>query len=188
MTLLKDIDLGTPAPPPDAPPVSVEVDGITITVPEGSSVMRAAALAGIDIPKLCASDSLDAFGSCRLCLVEIDGRRGTPASCTTPVSDGMRIRTQSTKLEKLRQGVMEQARKEDWSFLDAILGKGQELGVYTVPGDGMVDYPAVFKALPGYSGWVVVEAEQDPEKAHPLTYAKKGVAHLKQSLKEAGLA
>lgn len=87
----------------------------------------------------------------------------------------------------VRKGVMEQARREDWSFLDAILGKGRELGVYTVPGDGMVDYPAVFKALPGYSGWVVVEAEQDPEKAHPLTYAKKGVAHLKQSLKEAGL-
>lgn len=88
----------------------------------------------------------------------------------------------------VRKGVMEQARREDWSFLDAILGKGSELGVYTVPGDGMVDYPAVLKALPGYSGWVVVEAEQDPEKAHPLTYAKKGVAHLKQSLKEAGLA
>lgn len=88
----------------------------------------------------------------------------------------------------VRKAVMEQARREDWSFLDAILGKGSELGVYTVPGDGMVDYPAVFKALPGYSGWVVVEAEQDPEKAHPLTYAKKGVAHLKQSLKEAGLA
>ena len=87
----------------------------------------------------------------------------------------------------VRKGVMEQARREDWSFLDAVLGKGRELGVYTVPGDGMVDYPAVFKALPGYSGWVVVEAEQDPEKAHPLTYAKKGVAHLKQSLKEAGL-
>lgn len=88
----------------------------------------------------------------------------------------------------VRKGVMEQARREEWSFLDAILGKGTELGVYTVPGDGMVDYTSVFKALPGYSGWVVVEAEQDPEKAHPLTYAKKGVAHLKQSLKEAGLA
>lgn len=99
-----------------------------------------------------------------------------------------RSRISHVHAKDVRKGVMEQARKEDWSFLDAILGKGQELGVYTVPGDGMVDYPAVFKALPGYSGWVVVEAEQDPEKAHPLTYAKKGVAHLKQSLKEAGLA
>lgn len=99
-----------------------------------------------------------------------------------------RSRISHVHAKDVRKGVMEQARKEDWSFLDAILGKGKELGVYTVPGDGMVDYPAVFKALPGYSGWVVVEAEQDPEKAHPLTYAKKGVAHLKQSLKEAGLA
>lgn len=99
-----------------------------------------------------------------------------------------RARISHVHAKDVRKGVMEQARREDWSFLDAILGKGKELGVYTVPGDGMVDYPAVFKSLPGYSGWVVVEAEQDPEKAHPLTYAKKGVAHLKQSLKEAGLA
>jgi inosose dehydratase len=99
-----------------------------------------------------------------------------------------RTRISHVHAKDVRKAVMEQARREDWSFLDAILGKGKELGVYTVPGDGMVDYPAVFKALPGYSGWVVVEAEQDPEKAHPLTYAKKGVAHLKQSLKEAGLA
>ena len=107
MTLAKDHDLGTPAPAPDAAPVTIEVDGIPVTVGEGSSVMRAASLAGVDIPKLCATDSLDAFGSCRLCLVEIDGRRGTPASCTTPVAPGMKIRTQTPKLEKLRQGVME---------------------------------------------------------------------------------
>ena len=69
--------------------------------------MRAAALAGVDIPKLCATDSLDAFGSCRLCLVEIDGRKGTPASCTTPARRGMVVTTQSPKLERLRRGVME---------------------------------------------------------------------------------
>lgn len=107
MTLFKEPDLGTPAPPDGGPAVTVEVDGLPVTVPEGTSVMRAAALAGVDIPKLCATDSLDAFGSCRLCLVEIDGRRGTPASCTTPVAAGMQVRTQTTKLEKLRQGVME---------------------------------------------------------------------------------
>ncbi|MFJ5898689.1 formate dehydrogenase subunit alpha [Streptomyces sp. NPDC093064] len=106
MTLLKEPDFGTPERPGE-PTVSVEVDGMPVTVPEGTSVMRAAALAGIDIPKLCATDSLDAFGSCRLCVVEIDGRRGTPASCTTPVADGMRVRTQTPKVEKLRQGVME---------------------------------------------------------------------------------
>jgi formate dehydrogenase major subunit len=106
MSLLKEPDLGTPARPGPAT-VSIEVDGLPVTVPEGTSVMRAAALTGIDIPKLCATDSLEAFGSCRLCLVEIDGRRGTPASCTTPVAAGMRVRTQTPKLEKLRQGVME---------------------------------------------------------------------------------
>ncbi|MFD7155557.1 formate dehydrogenase subunit alpha [Kribbella sp. NPDC059898] len=116
MTLTKDHDLGTPPPRPggqpvmleiDGIPVMLEIDGIPVTVAEGTSLIRAAALAGIDIPKLCATDSLDAFGSCRLCLVEVDGRRGTPASCTTPVDQGMRVRTQSPKLEKLRQGVME---------------------------------------------------------------------------------
>jgi formate dehydrogenase major subunit len=106
MSLLKEPDLGTPAKA-GAATVSIEVDGLPVTVAEGTSVMRAAALSGIDIPKLCATDSLEAFGSCRLCLVEIDGRRGTPASCTTPVADGMKVRTQTPKLEKLRQGVME---------------------------------------------------------------------------------
>ncbi|MFE5021798.1 formate dehydrogenase subunit alpha [Streptomyces sp. NPDC056656] len=106
MTLLKEPDFGTPERPGPAT-VSVEVDGIPVSVPEGTSVMRAAAEAGVDIPKLCATDSLEAFGSCRLCVVEIDGRRGTPASCTTPCADGMQVRTQTPKVEKLRQGVME---------------------------------------------------------------------------------
>src|SRR6478672_1072853 len=106
MSLLKEPDLGTPAQP-GAATVEVEIDGQPVLVPEGTSVMRAAALAGIDVPKLCATDSLEAFGSCRLCLVEIDGRRGTPASCTTPVADGMVVRTQSPKVAKLRESVME---------------------------------------------------------------------------------
>ena len=99
-----------------------------------------------------------------------------------------RARISHVHAKDVRRAVMEQARREDWSFLDAVLGQGSALGVYTVPGDGMVDYPAVFRELKGYSGWIVVEAEQDPKKAHPLTYARKGVAHLKQSLKEAELA
>jgi formate dehydrogenase major subunit len=106
MTLMKEPDLGTPAQP-GAATVTVEIDGMPVTVPPNTSIMRAAALTGIDIPKLCATDSLEAFGSCRLCLVEIDGRRGTPASCTTPVAEGMKVRTQTPKVEKLRQGVME---------------------------------------------------------------------------------
>jgi formate dehydrogenase major subunit len=98
-------DMGTPAR--TGAPVSLVIDGIAVTVPEGTSVMRAAAEAGIAIPKLCATDSLEAFGSCRLCVVEIDGRRGTPASCTTPVAPGMVVRTQSDRVRKLRKGVME---------------------------------------------------------------------------------
>ncbi|MFP4328762.1 MAG: formate dehydrogenase subunit alpha, partial [Paracoccaceae bacterium] len=82
-------------------------DGIAVTVPEGTSVMRAAAEAGITVPKLCATDSLEAFGSCRLCVVEIEGRRGTPASCTTPVAEGMVVHTQTDQVAKLRRGVME---------------------------------------------------------------------------------
>ncbi|GAA6149219.1 formate dehydrogenase subunit alpha [Pseudooceanicola nitratireducens] len=102
----KDWDMGTPLPKSDAT-VTLKVDGFDVTVPEGTSVMRAAMEAGIRIPKLCATDSVEAFGSCRLCLVEIEGRRGTPASCTTPVTPGMSVRTQSDRLHKLRKGVME---------------------------------------------------------------------------------
>jgi formate dehydrogenase major subunit len=106
VTLLHDPDLGTPAKPGENT-VNLVVDGIEVTVPEGTSVMRAAALAGVNVPKLCATDSLEAFGSCRLCLVEVDGRPGAPASCTTPVAPGMSVATQTPKLEKLRRGVME---------------------------------------------------------------------------------
>lgn len=106
MTVLKEPDFGTPARDGE-PTVAIEVDGRQVSVPEGTSVMRAAALAGVDVPKLCATDSMEAFGSCRLCLVEIDGRKGTPASCTTPVADGMVVHTQTPKVDKLRQNVME---------------------------------------------------------------------------------
>ncbi|MEY4847076.1 MAG: formate dehydrogenase, alpha subunit, partial [Pseudomonadota bacterium] len=106
MNAMLDRDFGTP-PSTSETRVSVEIDGMRIEVPAGTSVMRAAAEAGVSIPKLCATDTLEAFGSCRLCLVEIDGRAGTPASCTTPVAEGMRIHTQTNKLKSLRRGVME---------------------------------------------------------------------------------
>ena len=99
-------DLGTPASE-STQQVTVEIDGHSVTVPAGTSIMRAAASIGEQIPKLCATDSLKAFGSCRLCLIEIEGRKGYPASCTTQVADGMKIRTQSEKLSTLRRGVME---------------------------------------------------------------------------------
>ncbi|MDN0085664.1 formate dehydrogenase subunit alpha [Crenobacter sp. SG2305] len=106
LSKIREIDFGTPARVSEKL-VTLEIDGDEVTVPEGTSVMRAAALAGTQIPKLCATDSLEAFGSCRLCLVEIEGRRGYPASCTTPVEPGMKVRTQSDKLQRLRKGVME---------------------------------------------------------------------------------
>jgi len=99
-------DLGTPAKVSETQ-VALEIDGVTVTVPEGTSVMRAAALAGIQIPKLCATDSLEAFGSCRLCAVQIDGRRGLPASCTTPAEAGMKVTTQTQQLATLRRNIME---------------------------------------------------------------------------------
>jgi formate dehydrogenase major subunit len=106
MTLHTTIDRGTPERTA-AQTVTLSIDGIPVTVPAGTSLMHAASLAGIQVPKLCATDSLEAFGSCRLCLVEIEGRRGTPASCTTPAENGMKVTTQNEKLAKLRRGVME---------------------------------------------------------------------------------
>jgi sugar phosphate isomerase/epimerase len=93
-----------------------------------------------------------------------------------------RSRISHVHTKDVRKDVMEKSRAQGWSFLDSVIE-----GVYTVPGDGMVDFVSVFKELPGYSGWVVIEAEQDPKKAHPLTYAKMGYANLTRYLKEAGL-
>ena len=111
MPLIRETDFGTPSPLKHFAEaetlMTVEIDGNPVTVPAGTSVMRAAAQAGVSVPKLCATDSVKAFGSCRLCLVEIEGRRGTPASCTTLCEPGMKVQTQTPKLAKLRRGVME---------------------------------------------------------------------------------
>src|SRR5690554_5178211 len=104
--ITRERDFGTP-PRKSEHSVTLQIDGVEVTVPEGSTVMRAAAEAGISIPKLCATDSLEPFGSCRLCLVQVEGRRGYPASCTTPVEEGMVVRTETSKLQDLRRGVME---------------------------------------------------------------------------------
>lgn len=106
MSLIKEIDYGTPVSRSDKM-VTLTIDGNQVTVPEGTSIMRASMEAGIAIPKLCATDMVDAFGSCRLCLVEIEGRNGTPSSCTTPVMEGQVVHTQTGRLKSLRKGVME---------------------------------------------------------------------------------
>jgi formate dehydrogenase major subunit len=106
MYSVKELDAGTPVRVSEKL-VNLSIDGVSVTVPEGTSVMRAAMDAGVKVPKLCATDMLESFGSCRLCLVEIEGRKGYPASCTTLVEPGMKVRTQTSKLARLRKGVME---------------------------------------------------------------------------------
>jgi formate dehydrogenase major subunit len=106
MNLTREADFGTPASSLEET-VTIEIDGLPTTVKKGSTIMRAARESGVDVPKLCATDNLEPFGSCRLCLVEIEGRKGYPASCTTPVEEGMQVRTQTDALAKLRRNVME---------------------------------------------------------------------------------
>ncbi len=106
MSLIEEFNSGTPIRP-SAETVTLTIDGAQVSVPKGTSVMAAAMSMGTKIPRLCATDSLEPFGSCRLCLVEIEGRRGTPASCTTPADEGMVVHTQNERLAKLRKGVME---------------------------------------------------------------------------------
>jgi formate dehydrogenase major subunit len=106
MPIVHEIDYGTPRVKAEKS-VTLTIDGRVVSVPEGTSIIRAAMEAGTQIPKLCATDMMEAFGSCRMCLVEIEGRAGTPASCTTPVASGMVVRTQTDRLKRLRRGVME---------------------------------------------------------------------------------
>src|ERR1700727_3163284 len=106
MAFRTDLDTDTPIRVAEEQ-VKLTIDGREVSVPKGTSVMAAAALLNAPIPRLCATDSLEAFGSCRLCLVEIEGPKGTPASCTTPAEAGMVVHTQTPRLAKLRRGVME---------------------------------------------------------------------------------
>ncbi len=134
-------DFGTPQPADATGSVTLEVDGRAVTVPEGTSIMRAAALAGVRVPKLCATDTLKAFGSCRLCLCEIDGRKGYPASCTTTVAAGMKVRTESPKLTQLRRSVMElylsdypiERQPTEAEARTELLAMAQTLGVRSTP-------------------------------------------------------
>jgi len=104
--LIKNTDHGTPPVHSDTM-VTLEIDGRSIAVPEGTSIMRAASLAGITIPRLCATEYVKATGSCRLCVVEISGRKGLRSSCTTPVAEGTKVVTQSDRIAKMRKAVME---------------------------------------------------------------------------------
>jgi formate dehydrogenase major subunit len=172
MRSIAEQDLGTPDPQlVQLEPLRtlwLEIDGVRVEVPEGTSVLRAAAIAGTKIPKLCATDALDAFGSCRLCLVEIEGRKGYPASCTTPVSAGMVVRTQSNKLAELRRGVME------------LYISDHPLDCLTCPANGHCELQDMAGAVGlrevryGYEGRNHVHAKGHDGHANPLFVGKDG--------------
>ena len=165
MLSIVDIDYGTPKSTSEKT-VALQIDGKILNVPEGTSVMRAAAQAGISIPKLCATDMLEAFGSCRLCLVEIEGRKGYPASCTTPVTAGMKVSTQTPKLAEIRRGVME------------LYISDHPLDCLTCPANGhceLQDRAGVVglrEVRYGYDGANHVHAETKQGEANPLFVAK----------------
>ena len=165
MLSIVEIDYGTPKATSETM-VTLEIDGRSVQVPEGTSVLRAAAQAGINIPKLCATDSLEAFGSCRLCLVEIEGRKGYPASCTTPVSTGMKVSTQTSKLADIRRGVME------------LYISDPPLDCLTCPANGhcelqdMAGVVGLREVRYGYEGANHVFAKQKDGTANPLFAAK----------------
>ncbi|MCG3201019.1 MAG: putative formate dehydrogenase [Gammaproteobacteria bacterium] len=165
MQSITDRDLGTP-PSAATEKVTLQIDGFTVTVPQGTTVMRAAATIGIGVPKLCATDMLEAFGSCRLCLVEIEGMRGYPASCTTPVAEGMKVTTQNQKLGDLRRGVME------------LYISDHPLDCFTCPANGhcelqdMAGVVGLREVRYGYDGANHVHAETRDGAANPMFAAK----------------
>ncbi len=87
--------------------LKLTIDGVVVEAEQGSTVLDAARKAGIFIPSLCAHKELSPYGACRLCVVEIDGVRGTPTSCTTPATDGMVVRTNTEQLQLQRQRTLE---------------------------------------------------------------------------------
>ena len=83
------------------------IDGVNLKVRKGQTILDAAQKAGIYIPTLCHLDNLHPYGGCRLCIVEIKGRKGYSTACTTPVEDGMEIQTRTPRLQALRGEILE---------------------------------------------------------------------------------
>jgi formate dehydrogenase major subunit len=161
MRSISETDLGTPKSKATQQ-VALTIDGHEVRVPAGTSVLRAAAEIGINIPKLCATELLDAFGSCRLCLVQIEGMKGYPASCTTPVAEGMKVATQNAKLGELRRGVME------------LYLSDHPLGLGSVPTPGHTDLQDMVEAVGltdvryGFDGANHIHAKRADGSANPL--------------------
>ncbi len=154
MLSIVEQDFGTPGRDSNKT-VTLTIDGTEVSVPEGTSVMRAAAIAGLKIPKLCATELLEAFGSCRLCLVQIEGVKGLPASCTTLVAPGMKVTTQNKQLAEVRRGVME------------LYISDHPLDCLTCPANGHCELQDMAGAVGlrevryGYSGANHLDAEKD---------------------------
>ncbi len=91
---------------PDAPALALKIDKLPVSVPEGTTVLRAAELAGVYVPSLCSHKELSPFGGCRLCTVEIEGARGYPLACSTLVADGMEVTTDTVALREMRQEIL----------------------------------------------------------------------------------
>jgi len=99
--------------------VKLTIDGEEVEVAKGISVLKAAEEAGFFIPTLCSDADLQPYGACRLCVVEIEGTRGYPAACTTPVADGMRVRTDSPELQRMRKAAIQLIRSDHPTDCDA---------------------------------------------------------------------
>jgi len=165
MLSIVELDFGTPKSA-SKQAVTLSIDGRDVTVPVGTSVLRAASEAGIEIPKLCATELLEAFGSCRLCLVQIEGMKGYPASCTTPVAAGMKVTTHSPKLGDVRRGVMELYLSDypvDEAHAD-VAAQSELMKMAAVVGVHEVRY--------GFGGANHVHAERSDGTLNPLFRAK----------------
>ena len=96
-----------PLPRLDARPLKVQIDGQAVSVPDGTSVLHAAELAGVYIPSLCWHKELSGFGGCRLCMVEIAGMRGYPLACSTPAQQDMKVTTDTAALQEMRREILQ---------------------------------------------------------------------------------
>jgi formate dehydrogenase alpha subunit len=129
--------------------VHLTIDGETIEVPEGTTVLRAAEEAGITVPTLCDHPNLTPYGGCRLCVVEVDGMRLPQASCTLPASEGMVIRTESNELTESRRSILEMLLSD---YVDqGYTGSDPEATeFYHWIKHYKVEYPGKFKPEPRY--------------------------------------
>ncbi|MFH1082773.1 MAG: 2Fe-2S iron-sulfur cluster-binding protein, partial [Pseudomonadota bacterium] len=89
--------------------IKLNIDGRTVSVREGSTVLKAIGKAGLYVPTLCDDPALKPFGACRLCIVEIEGMRGLPTACTTPAQEGMKVHTETGEIQRIRRTIVELA-------------------------------------------------------------------------------